>query len=470
VNWRGFRAVVRLELVRGRRLILWGGALLLVMLVLAVALPEKLGIIAGIFALPVAMAIGMAPLGTLAVDKMQGHLEFDRTLPLSLPTIASARMLGATLRTAPAILGLVALGMAVAGDRPMAAPMVVTVACVAMLAGWWVLWILLGLNARFSMRRLWWVPLSLWLIPGLVPEPVLARMGNAIEAFGTRALDQLGENVGLLALLGIGGVVVTTLLLFSGAVALFASGLARYRPDPAALGVPLGAAPKRELAAIGRGPVVAVIRLRLRLALEQFRRELLIIAAMLVVILLDLEPIADYARLYLPILAALIPSGIAFHLMAGRATGAIEGLQQLPHPRRVIGVGHLVAVLVMACPGVLVIAVARAMEDTPMDPTALAMRWLWYVTLGWFGVVLAVWATRVRLAVVGVLLLGVVAVWWLLDPGAPLTDRILGLIATAKTIRTDAGLALPLGAALLSVIVGLELFARGLATFRSGDR
>ncbi len=468
MNWRGFRAVVRLELVRGRRLVLWCGGLLLLLLVLTMVLPQQPALIAGVLALPIVMALVMGPLGSLASDKRHGHLEFDRTLPLSLHTIAAGRLLGATLRTAPGILGIVALGMAIADRSAAAAPLVVAIGVLAMLLAWWFLWVLLALNARFAMRRLWWLPLTLWLAPSLVPESVVERVGAAIEQFGTGTFDRLDGSLALLVVLP-AAVVLPTVALFGGAVALFAHGLARFRPDPAALGVLLGAAPRRELGAIGRGPVLAVVRLRLRLAFEQFRRELLIIAAMLAVILADLDPIATYARLYLPMLAALIPSGIAFQLMAGRATGALEGLQQLPHPRREIGAGHLLAVLVMAVPGVIVIAVAKAMDGAPMPPSAILARWLWYVTLGWIGTVLAVWATRRRLLSLGVAALVLLAGWWLMHPGTSVTDRILEATAAAGTIRAEAGLWLPLGAALAAVGIGLGLFARGLATMR-GER
>jgi len=114
VNRRAFTAVVRLELLRGRRLLLWGTGAAVLALLGALLLPRGGALFMGVIGLPLVMIIGMAPLGTLASDKLLGHLEFDRTLPVSLRTIAAGRLMDAALRSLPAMLGVMALGVAIA--------------------------------------------------------------------------------------------------------------------------------------------------------------------------------------------------------------------------------------------------------------------------------------------------------------------------------------------------------------------
>jgi hypothetical protein len=469
VNHRAFAAVVRLELLRGRRLLLWGTGAALLALLGALLLPRGGALIMGVIGLPLVMLIGMAPLGTLASDKLLGHLEFDRTLPVSLRTIAAGRLVGAALRALPAMLGVLALGSAIANrsTAPGALGLVLLIAVAVQLLLWWFLWIMLALNARYSLRRLWWLPMSLWLLPTLLPESVQAAIGARVEAFGTFLLARMDAPAWLIGSMS-ALLVVPTLLIFAAATLGFAGGLARFRPDPAALGVPLGAAPTRELAAIGRGPALAIARLRLRLAFEQFRREAIIVVVLLAVVMADLGQLAELAVIYLPILAALMPGAVALQLMTGRANGALEGMQHLPHPRRVAAVGHLIAVMVMALPAVLVLALTELATKGGLDARHLLSRWLWYVAFGWLGAAFAVWATPRRLlvitAAVGVMVLG----WSVITAGPALTDRLLDLGAAARDLREASGLLLPLGTAAAAAVLGTELFAWGLRSYQGG--
>lgn len=469
MNRRAFAAVVRLEVLRGRRLLLWGSGAAVLALVGALLLPRGVGLFMGVLGLPLVMIIGMAPLGTLASDKLLGHLEFDRTLPVALRTIAAGRLIGAALRALPATLGVMALGVAIANrsTAPGVMGLVLVVAVAVQLLLWWFLWIMLALNARYALRRLWWLPMSLWLLPTLLPESVQAAIGARVEAVGALLLarmDAPGWLLGAMAAV----LVVPTVMIFGGATLCFAGGLARFRPDPGALGVSLGAAPSRELAAIGRGPLLAIARLRLRLAFEQFRREAIIVLVLLAVVVADIGRLAELAALYLPILAALMPGAVALQLMTGRANGALEGMQHLPHSRRVVARGHVLAVMVMAIPGVLVIALAALAQGGGLDGPHLVSRWLWYFTFGWLGAVLAVWATPRRLFAVAAALGGVAAIWWAITAGVPLTDRLLDVGASARRLQAATGLLLPLAASVVAMVVGTGLFAWGLRSYQGG--
>jgi hypothetical protein len=57
-----------------------------------------------------------------------------------------------------------------------------------------------------------------------------------------------------------------------------------------------------------------------------------------------------------------------------------------------------------------------------------------------------------------------VAVWFLTPEEAAASD-IRDLFLRWRAMRLAAGPALPLGAALLALVVGTELFARGLASY-----
>jgi|CXWL01.1.fsa_nt_gi hypothetical protein len=447
---------------------LWVGGLSSAALAATLLLPTAGAVVVGLLTLALMMAAGFAPLGSLAADKMHGHLEFDRTLPIPLRTIAAARLLGAALRTAPLSIGLVAAGIAIAREAEapaaVAAPLILLVAATLHLLWICFLWTMLGLNARYSMRRLWWLPMTLWLLPSLLPETAEAAIGGAFERAAEHAMRWM-DAPWRVALVAAAALVLPVVAAFTGGVALFARGLARFRPDPAAFGVQLGAAPKRELAALGRGPLLAVARLRLRLAFEQFRREVIIAAVLVVVVVADIGQLAIFARGYLPILAALVPGGIALQLLTARGTGALEGLQHLPHPRRLVALGHLLAVMVLALPGAALLGLSRATNGIAVTPTTLAMTWLWYLAMGSIGAALAVWGTRRRLLGVvlgfGLLLGGV----WLIASRSASASDIPDLIEHLGRLRTGAGPVMPLAAAAIALLLGTELFARGLASY-----
>ncbi len=447
---------------------LWIGGLATAAIVATLILPPAGAMVVGMLALPVVFVSGLGPLGSLSADKMHGHLEFDRTLPLPLRTMAAGRLVGAAGRTAPMLIGLVAAGIGIA--RGAEAPALIAVPVIVMAAGalqllWWCfLWLLLGLNARFSLRRLWWVPTTLWLLPTLLPQSAK----TAIRILVTRAAEQAMtwmDDPARVALLLVAALVLPIVAAFAGGVTLFAHGLARFRPDPTAFGVRLGAAPKRELAALGRGPLLAVTRLRLRLAFEQFRTQAIIGVVLVVVVVADVGELADFARGYLPVLAALVPGGIALQLLTARGSGALEGLQHLPHSRRHVALGHLLAVGVLAIPGAALLALSRASDGLAVTPAAVGMSWLWFLALGAIGAGVAVWGTKRRFFGL-VVIFGVITalVWLLLPMGASASD-LPDLLVRWRELRRAAGLALPLGIALLALVVGTELFARGLASY-----
>lgn len=466
---RGLIAVARLELRRGRKLLLWSGALGVVAIVVTLFSPRAVGLPVATIAVMLAMGSAMGPLGSLASDKLLGHLEFDRCLPIPLRTVALGRLLGAALRTTPVFPASVAVGLVIAGPipDPLELVLILGVASALQLVTWWMVWLLLGANARFSLRRLWWVPMTIWLLPSLVPEPILEAAGEWLGTVGTAVIDSLDSPLKILVAV-VAGLIIPSLVTLSGSVLLFASGLAHYRPDPTALGLPMGAAPKRELASLGRGVVLAVARLRLRLSLEQFRRELGIAAVLLVVMVADIGTLGSFARSYLPILAALMPGGIALQLMTGRASGALEGLQHLPQPRSQIALGHLAAIIVMALPGAILVAAGNWAEG--VDPTVQGVvgRWLWYIIFGWGVAVTAVWASPRRiLAAVGVAT-AVIALFWLLNGRDLYVGAVAEAIAAWPKWRAAFGLALPASMLLIVGGAGTLLFAWGLKGYRPG--
>ncbi len=467
---RAVWAVARLELLRGRKLLLWSGAIGIAAILASPVLPRAVGMPLAVIAVVLAMSSAMGPLGSLTSDKLLGHLEFDRCLPIPLRAIATGRLLGAALRTTPVLLAGVAVGLEIAGEPPdaLTLAMILSGAAALQVIIWWIVWILLGANARFSLRRLWWVPMTIWLLPSLVPEPVLEAAGEWLGSVGMTFLNALDSPVKIGAVV-IGGLILPSALILAGSVLLFASGLAHYRPDPTALGLPMGAAPKRELASLGRGVMVAVARLRLRLSLEQFRRELGIAAVLLLVIVLDVGSLGEFARAYLPLLAALMPGGIALQLMTGRKSGALEGLQHLPQSRRQIALGHFAAIVVMAVPGAILVAAGMWAEGGVPSMMTVIGRWLWYIVLGWGLAVMAVWATPRRILTALGLGIGGVGLYWLIGGGGVDLGMVSRVVQQWPTWRASLGLALP-GAALVVVgAAGVVLFASGLKGYRSGQ-
>lgn len=467
---RAVTSVLRLELLRGRKALIWGSAVGCAAILTALFLPRVAALPVSVIAAILAMVSAMAPLGSLTSDKLLGHLEFDRCLPISLRAIATGRLLGAALRTTPVLLAAIAIGLAIAGPKPdaVALLMILSATVALQVLIWWIVWVMLGVNARFSLRRLWWVPMTIWLLPSLVPEPILDAAGEWIGAAGMNVLNALDSPLKVIVAI-LGGLLLPSVLILTGSVLLFASGLRHYRPDPTALGLPMGAAPKRELAALGRGVVVAVARLRLRLSLEQFKRELAIAVVLLVVIVADIGSLGGFARGYLPLLAALMPGGIALQLMTGRASGALEGLQHLPQPRSQIAIGHLVAIGVMAVPGAILIAAGNWAEGGVPSVSALLSRWLWYVALGWALAVMAVWVTPRRMVAAAGIGTAGFAFLWLANGRDLYLGRVGAAIDAWPTWRAALGLRLPASVVLLVAVPGVVLFAWGLKGYRQGQ-
>ena len=121
--------------------------------------------------------------------------------------------------------------------------------------------------------------------------------------------------------------------------------------------------------------------------------------------------------------------------------------------------------MVLAVPGAALMALSRAANGNAVTATMVGMSWLWFLAMGAIGAALAVWSTKRRLfrvaLVIGALL---VAVWFLTPEEAAASD-IEDLFLRWRAMRLAAGPALPLGAALLALVVGTELFARGLASY-----
>ena len=329
-------------------------------------------------------------------------------------------------------------------------------------------WTLLGLNARWQFRNLWWVPVTLMmgpqLLPSLLPPSQEATLELAIRSAGRALAEFAATPLGvILALLLI---TALPLAVFAGATALFASGLERYRFDANALAVQLGKAPTRELGAIGKGPLLAVARLRIRLSLEQQRRQAILLAILLVVMMVGPEELREFAKVYVRVLAVLLPAAIALQLTQARGTGYLEGLQQLPHPAVTVALGHLLAVAVMAVPGAIVLLLGRAASGNIPGPVEGVMVWGWFVTGAWVAAVLAVWLKAKYLgilaALVAAMLIGGYALVGLQGVGVG-----IGLVIDAfRQLKQWAGIMLPIGVAVLVSALGIPLFAHGLRTYQ----
>jgi hypothetical protein len=477
VNWRAFGALVRREIRRGRRSIVSFTLVAAVAISLAALTTPEIAVLPGTLSILAAMLVIFSPLGDLRNDKTLGHLEFDRVLPLSHRTIGAARLLGAAVRTLPIVLlvppllialnrghavGLVTLMLLTA--TPVAAWMLLTAA----------MWALMAVNIRWNFRGLWWLPLTLVfgpriLISMLPPaakdalSDVAARIGGAIISFASTAG---GSAVAVAVVLAI------PVAGFFTAVSLYASGLERYRYDDSAA-VPMRTPPpRRELGAIGRGPLLAVTRYCIRLATEQSRRRLVLLVVFVAVLLFGSPVLKDYARLYVRALAALIPGGIALQLGSARARGYLEGMQQLPHPAMTIAGGYLFAIAILAVPGTSVWVLARAVTGEPPTVANVLSLFAWLVMWSWLASVATVWLTSRRtwmIASVSALGLGGWALYARLD-------RFVHGIATAatsfNTFRLHAGAAFPIILCLALLAGALPLFARALSEyeFRGGAK
>lgn len=471
IDLHGLVPCLRREVRRGGRLTFVTGVLALVAVGVATRLEGSAALIPGGVALLGAVFAWFGPMVQLGADRVMGHLEFDRTLPIALRVMATGRLLGASIRILPLLPALLALllGFRQAdGPAPLGnVAVLVVIPLIAQLIATVVLWWVMALNARWSFRKLWWVPttigflpqLSLMLLPESVQATIAGWFSGALESF-TRAAASPQALVLLL-------LVVVPLLVatFAGAAILFAAGLARYQFDPTQLGVPMSRTSRVELRALGRGPLLAMARLRLRLATEQFRRELVLLLVLFLIAAFGPGAASEFATRYIPVLAALLPAGIALQLMTGRMTGELEGIQQLPLPASTVGLGYLLAIAVMAVPGAVALQLLQAMSGTPPTVLSVASSWAWFVAIAWSGAAVGLWFRRRYLFVAVVLLLIPVMALIVFDSGARLLAGIVALIDRYHALRGSVGPVLPFAVTLLSVVIGVPLFARGLTRY-----
>lgn len=470
MNWRAFWALFRREVARGRRTMLIFTTLAVILIVLAVVLSKEGAIMSATMGVVVGMFAAFAPLSDLRQDKTLGHLEFDRVLPISHRAIATARLFGAAVRTSPLI--LYAFPFIVALDKGHAfGALQLAVAIGAPFLPWLVLtsftWAMMAVNIRWNLRRLWWLPMTVFLGPNLVismlPPAAKEALKAAFERAGDPMLEFLSTPVGIGVLIAV--MLAIPVVLFWSAISLFASGLERYTYDASAA-VPMSAAPpKRELAAIGRGPALAVARYCIRLATEQSRKRFILLAVFVALLVFGSGEMKRYAQFYVRALAAMIPGGIALQLSVARTRGHLEGIQQLPHPALTIGIGYLLGIAMLATPGAAVWVLARAVTGMPPTVSNALSLWAWMVGWSWLASVSVVWLTSRRTLMIVSLPVLALATWAMYAGLPQFLDGLKAAAVVFGQFRTDVGVAFPLVLASAMMIGGLPLFARGLAEY-----
>jgi hypothetical protein len=471
MSTRAFLALSRREVLRGRRSLLVLSAIAGLALLLALITSGPATAIAVMLAVLGSLAALGGPSGDLAADKLLGHLEADRVLPVSGRITAAGRLTGAAIRLLPIGISGFALAVVIAGEveaGPLEGLLLLGLPLGIFVFAAMFSWTLLALNARWQFRNLWWVPVTVMMVPQLLPSLLPPQQEAALEL----AFRSAGRGLAEFAATPLGVIIALLLItalpvaVFAGATGLFASGLERYRFDANALAVQLGKAPTRELGAIGKGPLLAVVRLRIRLSLEQQRRQAILLAILLVVMMVGPEELREFARVYVRVLAVLLPAGIALQLTQARNTGYLEGMQQLPHPAITLALGHLVAVAVMAVPGAIVLLLGRAAAGRIPGPVEGMMVWGWFVAGAWVAAVLAVWLKAKYLgilaALVAAMLIGGYALVGLQGVGVGFAR----MFDAFQQLKQWAGIALPIGAALLVSALGIPLFAHGLRTYQ----
>jgi hypothetical protein len=470
VNSRAFGALVRREIFRGRQRLLAcllaavvGIGATVVLLGPVAILPATLSLGAGLFAI-------FGPIGDLRNDKVTGNLEFDRVLPISHRAIATARFVGTAVRTTPIVLFAIPIMLATAANDQIGVLRILLAVAIGF-ASWVILtaliWALMAINIRWNLRNLWWVPMTI----GFAPQLLISVLPPETKAAIRSAASHAGNALVAVATSPIGGPVILVILvatpfaMFFAAVSLYASGLERYTYTESTVQL-RGPPPKRELGAIGRGPMLAVAGYCIRLATEQSRKRLILLAIFVIALLFGSQVMQDYARLYVRALAAMIPGAIMIQLGAARARGDLEGLQQLPHPAITTAAGHLIAVAVLAVPGAAVWTLARYIGGDHLTAGS-AVSLLSYVILGsWLAAVGALWLTRWRLLAILSIGFALLAAWaWYLSTGNLLT-ALPTMAANLRSLRATAGVALPIALSVMAILVGLPLFARGLEEYQ----
>ena len=468
---RGYRACVWREVRRGQRRMLVFAVIGLIGLLLVQVTSDQLALIPGVLSMLAGVLAISGPLGDLSSDRLHGYFEFDRTLPLSPRVVAAGRLTGAAIRVLPIV--PCAIPMLI-GFRRAEAPAAIgdgltfgLLPVVLLLLAWIFVWVVLSLNARWSFRHLWWLPMTLWLLPQSLPAILPSAVNQALAHWLTETGSMIVTSAGKPGMVGPLILLVSGLLLliFLATTRLFAAGLLHYRYDPSAFGTVLASAPAHELVSVGEGAVLAVARLRLRLSTEQFRRELIILAVLFVVAAAGPGATREFARRYIPLLAALLPGGIALQLFVSRSNGQLEGMQQLPHPRVAIGVGHLLAIAVMALPGSVVLLVTRALDGQAPTVEAAIGLWGWFVAMAWAAAAVGLWIrARYLIYLLGGMTLGIM-VWIGLAGDDTVITTIAEGIERFAALRRSLGPAVPLGFALLVAAVGLPVFAFALSRY-----
>jgi hypothetical protein len=478
MNWRAFGALVRREVRRGRQGMLVLGAAGVAAIAASVLLSADTTEIVGALCIIPALVIIVWPIGNLRSDKTHGFIEFDRVLPISHRALATARLAGAALRTSPLLLLVSPLIISFYRDHQIGAATLTVLLTVVPLCSWIVvsafMWLIMAINIRWNLRRLWWLPMTIAFGPtflqSVLPPPWKRAIKEAVSAFfdrnGQAILDFLGSAPGLVSVGLILGAIVIGMLF--GTVSLFASGIDRYTYDASGAIEMRAKPPKRELAAIGRGPTLAVARYCIRLATEQSWRRLLLLALFVVVLVFGKAELKQYAQTYVRVLAAMIPGGIALQLSVARTRGYLEGIQQLPHSAMTIGAGYLLGIAVLATPGAAVWVLARAVTGTPPTVTNVLSLWAWMVGWSWLACVTMVWLNTRRAIMLAAGPLLVLAGWATYLGGAGFLAQLRAAVTRYALFRTSAGALLPLVLAVLMMVVGLPLFARGLAEFEFG--
>ncbi len=479
MNGRVIAAVLRVELIRARRSLLWGGGFALLGLLAALWLDRWAAMVSGVIVGVVMVGMVLfAPFGTLLTEKLLGTLELDRTLPVPTRLLAVARLLAAAVRTLPLL--LLSTTVAIVASREGApfsvGTMVFAVAAVQLLY-WGALWVGYGLAARFSVKKLIWLPGLLWLAmvltPDAVAEVLFQRLGDRLSALVSAALADPARLPALgLVLLAIAA------LSFGIGLVFLTSGLRRFEPDPLALQGVVEDVPREELTPARRGVVVAVVRLRLRLVTQQIRRDLMIAAGLVAVLLADafgvtqLSALTGLAETYLPVIAFMMPGAVGLHVMPARQLGTIEGLQQLPFPRRDIALGHLLTVLLLSLPAVVIWCVAQAIAGQTPDVERLLRVWTAMGASGWLLAAFGIWVTKRRALIALAVVVGVpaglyVGVGKLLPAlGVEIAPRIAAVFAWWDAQRSWlAPTALLCGFA-AAMLIGMLLFSHGLRTYQ----
>ncbi len=471
---RAFGALLRREVRRGwpqSRTMLLTAALAAAA---AAVVPQATAVIIGICGAVVALGTPFGPIGDLRQDKTQGYLEFDRLLPVAHRTIGTSRMLGVAVRLLPALALCVPLVIALA-RKPEQGALAASIAGLVTLGGWCLLvaatWAFIAVNARWNLRRLWWLPMTI----AFGPRIIIAVLPPAAKDALRDVAISFGATVGHFATTPVGAVLLIGLLLSTPvvvlllSVALYVTALEHYQHDTTISDVARVPAPRRELGAIGRGPVLAVARCSIRLATEQPQRRLILFVVFLAGLVFGSVEIKRYAAFYVRTLAVMLPGAVVLQLTAARALGYLEGFRQLPHRPMVVALGHLLALAVLAVPGAAIWVLARAIGGTAPTPGNVTALFALIVTWSWVACVGALWLTRLRtLALAGsiVALLGA----WVLYFGWTRSDTQLhAVIAGVSALSAASTAALTIMMALAVMLVGLPLFARGVDEYKPSE-